>query len=605
MFTNKTQKGWKELDSEIIKTGKCVYCGACGAFCDNIDYDKDKEIPIEDGSCKDSNTCRDGFGLCYNLCPKTEIKDFPLQLLDKWVFGKKHDKILGHYYKILSVRLTEKAKKEIPMEGGPLTGFLLAALKNNLIDSAIVTAKDELYRPVPFIAENAKEIIKSIGYKPSQGPILSLIGKAINKEYSDIAVVGTPCQIQALRKLQNHPGFDFEAYDLISLAIGTFCTGTYYNQLLHQIYEKYSIKEEDISSIETDKSNFKLIIKTNSGNTEIPMNVFYDNAIRKACLSCSDYTASFADISVGDFGSGKGWNTVIIRTEKGKELFDLAVEQKYIETKLLEKNNEDLILDITRAKTDIVKIESIIEHSPEIKSFIIRNQRIAKAYRPGMFVILWLPDIDFLPMSVSKIEGNLLEITVQKVGEGTFKLFELLEGDMIGIRGPYGNSFNYEDATNILVVGGGMGIAALTSLIEPLKVNKKNVFVAIGAKDDASLIFADRLIDLIPNTLCTTDDGSFGKKCYVTEPIKDIIAKEKIDLILTCGPEVMMKKVFDIAEASNVQIQASLERKMKCGMGLCGSCCIGEDNDVSVCKEGPIFDSSQLKSFPQFGTYTK
>ena len=127
--------------------------------------------------------------------------------------------------KILSVRLTEKAKEEIPIEGGPLTGLLLVALKNNLIDSAIITAKDELYRPVPFIAENAKEIIKCIGYKPSQGPLLSLIGKAINKEYSDIAVVGTPCQIQALRKLQNHPGFDFEAYDLISLAIGTFCMG--------------------------------------------------------------------------------------------------------------------------------------------------------------------------------------------------------------------------------------------------------------------------------------------------------------------------------------------------------------------------------------------
>ncbi|TFG21543.1 MAG: dihydroorotate dehydrogenase electron transfer subunit, partial [Promethearchaeota archaeon] len=360
-----------------------------------------------------------------------------------------------------------------------------------------------------------------------------------------------------------------------------------------------------IQNINADHDNFKLEIKTNSSTVKIPLNYLYDKAIRKACFSCSDYTSSFADISVGGFGSEEGWKTFIIRTERGKEVFDSAVSQGIFETKPLDSDNEDLILEITRAKTDITEIRSIIQHSPTIKSFYFRNQRIAKAYRPGMFVILWLPDNDFMPMSISKIEGDQFEVTVELVGEGTTELFKLNEGDYIGVRGPFGSYWNYEDANNILVVGGGMGIAALTSLIKPLKDNKKNVFVAIGAKDDPSLIFADRLIELIPNTLCTTDDGSYGKKCYVTDPIREIIEKEKIDLILTCGPEVMMKKVFDIAESMNIPIQASLERKMKCGVGLCGSCCIGEDNNTSVCKEGPIFNSSQLKKFPQFGNYTK
>jgi dihydroorotate dehydrogenase electron transfer subunit len=67
----------------------------------------------------------------------------------------------------------------------------------------------------------------------------------------------------------------------------------------------------------------------------------------------------------------------------------------------------------------------------------------------------------------------------------------------------------------------------------------------------------------------------------------------------------MMKKVMDIADSNNVLMQASLERKMKCGVGLCGSCCIGENNNITICKEGPIFDSKQLKLFPQFGTYSK
>ena len=605
MFIQKIQKGWKELNEEIIQTGKCVYCGACGAFCSNIKFDLEKEIPIEDGSCEESNTCRDGYGLCYNLCPKTETEMIPLSLLDKWVFGIKSEKILGHYIDILSVRLTEKGKEEIGMIVGPTTALLSVAMQKGLIDAAIISEKDELFHPHPIIAKNKEELIKGAGHKPQQNPTISLVGDAINKEFVDIAVVGTPCQIQALRKLQTHPIFDFEAYDLVSLAIGTFCTGTFHNQALSEIYEEYNIKEEEIQNINADHDNFKLEVKTALNTAKIPLNYLYDKAIRKACFSCSDYTSSFADISVGDFGSEEGWKTFIIRTERGKEVFDSAVAQCMFETKALDSDNEDLILEITRAKTDIIKIDSIFQHAPKIKSFYFRNQRIAKMYKPGMFVILWLPDNDFMPMSISKIVGDQIEITVELVGEGTSELFKLNEGDYIGVRGPFGNYWNYEDATNILVVGGGMGIAALTTLIKPLKENKKNVFVAIGAKDDTSLIFADRLINLIPNTLCTTDDGSYGKKCYVTDPIKEIIEKEKIDLILTCGPEVMMKKIFDIAESMNISIQASLERKMKCGVGLCGSCCIGEDNNTSVCKEGPIFKSSQLKKFPQFGNYIK
>ncbi|MBD3255043.1 MAG: dihydroorotate dehydrogenase electron transfer subunit [Candidatus Lokiarchaeota archaeon] len=605
MYFEKIKKGWKELSSEIIQTGKCVYCGGCGAFCANIKFDAEKEIPIEDGSCEEMNTCRDGYGLCYNLCVKTGIDQIPTSLLDKWVFGKKQDDILGHYIEIVSVRLTDKAKEKLPIEAGPLTALLYIAMEEGLIDSAIITDNDENFRPYPIIAETKEDLFKGIGYKPSQSPTLSLIGDTINKGNVDIAVVGPGCQIQGLRKIQNHPRFDYEAYDLVSLAIGTFCFGTFHNQRLNEVFKDDGIDLSQISKIETDKDNFKMIVYANGAKKEIPLNKIYDKSIRNACFSCSDYTASFSDISVGNIGSDDEWKTLIIRTERGKQLYDLVLESGFLEDKSLDKDNEETILDITRRKTDISPIEKVVTHSPKIKSFWIRNSRIARAYRPGMFVVLWLPDIDFLPMSISAVEGNLLEITVQKIGEGTEKLFELNEGDTIGIRGPYGNSWNYEDASNILVVGGGMGIAAVTSLIEPLKKNKKNIFIAIGAKDEPSLIFADRLIDWIPSTLCTTDDGSVGKKCFVTDTIEEIIDRENIDLIMTCGPEVMMKRVFEIAKDKKIEIQASLERKMKCGVGLCGSCCVGENNDISVCKDGPIFTSEQLKIFPQFGTYSK
>ncbi|MFW9950108.1 MAG: Coenzyme F420 hydrogenase/dehydrogenase, beta subunit C-terminal domain, partial [Candidatus Thorarchaeota archaeon] len=356
MFINKVKKGWKELASEVINTDRCVYCGACGAFCANIKFDVDKEIPFEDSSCEEANTCRDGFGLCYNLCPKTEMESFPIRLLDQWVFEKTQDKILGHYIDILSIKLTDEAKKIITNQAGPLTALLHTAMKLRIIDSAIITDKDDNFRPIPFIAETPKDLLNGVGYKPSQGPTLSLIGEAVNRNHNDIAIVGTPCQIQALRKLQNHPSFDFEAYDLVSLAIGTFCTGTYHNQILNEIYKEHGIYIEDIVKVNTDKENFNLQVKTNKNTTKIPLNYLYDKAIRKACFSCSDYTASFADISIGEFGSAKGWNTAIIRSEKGKKVFDYALKEGVLEVRPLEKDKEDLILELTRNKTHIVKI---------------------------------------------------------------------------------------------------------------------------------------------------------------------------------------------------------------------------------------------------------
>lgn len=606
MFLDRIKKGWKELESEVIETEKCVYCGACGAFCANVKFDKETEKPYDDGSCEEMNTCRDGYGVCYNICPKTGIEHFPIDLLDKWVFGKEHDKILGHYIKIVTVKLTEKAKQTIgDNDAGPLTGLLAASMKAEKIDCAILNKNDEKYRPVPYLATETNDLKKSTGYKPSQAPTLSLVGDAINEGYTDIAVVGTPCQMQALRKLQNHPRFDFEAFDLVSLAIGTFCFGAFHNQELNEILTEYQLNPEHITKVKKDEDNFKFIFYNNSEKTTIPLNKLYDKSIRNACFACSDYTASFADISIGNVGSDQEWDTLIIRTERGMEVYEKAVENGFLETKELDKNKKEVVLDITRNKVDIVEIEKIIEHSDEIKSFWIRNPRIAKAYRPGNFVVLWIPDVDFLPMSISQVDGNLLEITVQKIGEGTEALFNLEEGDKIGIRGPFGNEWNYEDASNILVVGGGMGIAAITSVIEPLKKNKKNVYVAIGAKNQASLIFEKRLKDLIPSTLCTTDDGSVGRKCYITDPIEEIIDQKNIDLILSCGPEVMMKRVLEIAKEKYIELQASLERKMKCGVGLCGSCCIGEENDVAVCKDGPIFSKAQLSQFPQFGSYEK
>ncbi|MFO7959158.1 MAG: Coenzyme F420 hydrogenase/dehydrogenase, beta subunit C-terminal domain, partial [Candidatus Brocadiia bacterium] len=152
-------------------------------------------------------------------------------------------------------------------------------MKKGLIDAAIVNGKDDRFRPVPYIAASPEELGDSIGYKPSQAPTLSLIGEAINREFTDIAVVGTPCQMQGLRKLQNHPRFDFEAYDLVTLAIGTFCFGTFHNQRLAECLNEQGVKMADIQEVSMDRDFFKMIVTTSSGTKKIPLNHLYDQAI--------------------------------------------------------------------------------------------------------------------------------------------------------------------------------------------------------------------------------------------------------------------------------------------------------------------------------------
>lgn len=603
----KIHKGWKELQEEVIDAGKCLLCGACAAFCDNISFDLEREVPVEDGLCTDTATCRDGYGTCYNLCPQTGQDLIPVHLLDLWVFGEPREgRVLGHTRQLVSAKAGKAVAIPQASAGGAVTALLLAAKEMGLIDCALTTGVTETGQPEGRICTTPDEIVASSGTKPHQCPNVALVGEAVSRDFYDIGFVGTPCQVQALRKMQNHPRFDFETYDLVSLAIGTFCFGTYRRDKFQEVLGKHGITLDAVTGPPTF-DDFKVHVPTKSGPVSIPESELFATAVRANCKSCSDYTAEFADIAAGMIGSAEGWTTLIVRTPVGERLLAWAVAHDYLETRALPVDERDILLTLGRAKTDMVPIESIVTHASDFKSFVFRDERIAKAYKPGQFVVLWVPGEDYLPMSISRVAGETIEVTVQAVGPGTRALFALKEGDGVGIRGPFGHGWQTVDAQNILVVGGGIGIAALTTVVEDLLATGKNVYVALGARDADSLLFQSRLTELVPPACCTftTDDGSVGQKCFVTDAIEDVIVDHDVDLVLTCGPELMMKRVFDLAEARGVAIQASLERFMKCGVGLCGSCCVGEDHDVPVCKDGPVFHAAQLRRFPAFGTYSK
>jgi len=244
-------------------------------------------------------------------------------------------------------------------------------------------------------------------------------------------------------------------------------------------------------------------------------------------------------------------------------------------------------------KHRIIRILNVKTESASVKTFIFKDKECAKA-KPGQFLMLWIPGVDEIPLSILDAnEDGTVSVAVRSVGEATQALHNKKAEQIIGIRGPFGNSFQLKEG-KILMVGGGTGIAPLLFLAKKLASEAARLVFVVGAKTMEELLFIDELEELCGkgNIVATTEDGSYGIKCLATAPIESLLAKEKFGMIYTCGPEQMMQKVFDLAETYEIALEASLERLMRCAMGLCGSCVIGK---YRVCRDGPVFTAKQLR----------
>ncbi|MFW9931184.1 MAG: dihydroorotate dehydrogenase electron transfer subunit [Candidatus Thorarchaeota archaeon] len=219
----------------------------------------------------------------------------------------------------------------------------------------------------------------------------------------------------------------------------------------------------------------------------------------------------------------------------------------------------------------------------------------------GEFLMIWIPTVDEIPMSVSSWNPPIAGITVKAIGDATSKLTRLEKDDWIGIRGPFGNHFK-QDARNALVVGGGIGIAPLRPLVLGLLDDNRDVHLVVGARTAAELILYDfeDLRDEKFHLLISTDDGTAGRKGFATDIARELIEQYSFDKVYTCGPEVMMAKLHQIAKKQNIRFEASLERYMKCGCGICGTCGMDPCGEL-VCIDGPIFSGEQLDKMSDFG----
>ena len=227
---------------------------------------------------------------------------------------------------------------------------------------------------------------------------------------------------------------------------------------------------------------------------------------------------------------------------------------------------------------------------------------------PGQFVMLWLPGVDEVPMSVAMDDGKRLTITFFAVGDLTKELAAKKEGDLVGLRGPFGTRYHWEPAQHLILVAGGYGAAPMYFVANEATKDSCTIDFIVGARSAEHLLYLDAIGTLPRVTLhIATDDGSKGHKGYNTE-LLDQLFTERVneltgnELTFSCGPEMMMKRVAEICAERSLPCFLSMERYMKCGFGLCGNCVVDPSGE-RMCVHGPVVPGTRCLEYEDFGAY--
>ncbi|HYK93380.1 MAG TPA: dihydroorotate dehydrogenase electron transfer subunit [Thermoplasmata archaeon] len=244
------------------------------------------------------------------------------------------------------------------------------------------------------------------------------------------------------------------------------------------------------------------------------------------------------------------------------------------------------------------RVEEKVQETP---STVTLRFRYPSAAVPGQFVMIWLPGDDELPMSLSYLDGELKGVTIKAMGDTSRRVQAIQAGSLVGIRGPYGGGFDLTPQ-RILIVGGGSGAAVLAPAAEAARRSGAGVTVALGATTRSELLFEERFRAMGAHVHVATDDGSLGTRGYVTDLARTLLGSHEFDVVWTCGPEVMMRKVVDAAAARRTPVVMALERHMKCALGLCDACAIGP---YHVCLDGPVFPAEKIVGLPEFDRFQR
>jgi len=321
-------KGCRELQSEVLARDLCTLCGACVGMCPYLVAYRGRIVALDE--------CDLRQGRCYVFCPRTSLD---LDLLSQTVFGVPYaaDE-LGTVQEITMARAGDEGIRSKAQFGGTVTALASFALDQGLIDSAVLTASDENILPSGTLACNTAQVRDCARSNFVAAPTLAAFNRESESDVQSIGVVAIPCQALALAKMRASSLENHNNIDKLKLVIGLFCTWALrYEELARFLADKVPLRQIVKFDIPPPPANLFQVF-TNSGRIDIPLDEVRP-FVRPTCDVCIDMTAEFADISVGSAEGVEGWNTLIIRSDTGRELVEAAQAKGVIETSPLPEEN--------------------------------------------------------------------------------------------------------------------------------------------------------------------------------------------------------------------------------------------------------------------------
>ncbi len=328
------EEGYTGLEHEIIFKDICSGCGTCAAVCPEGVVEVG-EFPKLVGKC---TNC----GYCLLQCPRSYFSRGEAEQL---LFGSVSTDDLGHVRTKIGVAVKDGTIKDAAQDGGFVTALLKYALEQGIIDGAVVSGVDEKnpWTPIPRLVTTPDDLMAAAGTRYSNSANIAVLKEAKEKGIENLAVVGLPCQIEAVRKIQNYPIEDVDLKDRIKFTIAIFCTSnfTYDGLMIELVQNKYGVPLNEVTKMDIKGKN--VLVFTKDKKVEIPLEEAYKQR-REGCEICPDFTGRLSDFSAGAVGSGKGYSTVFTRTKLADELLKNAIDDGTFETAELKEEKPGLAI---------------------------------------------------------------------------------------------------------------------------------------------------------------------------------------------------------------------------------------------------------------------
>jgi coenzyme F420 hydrogenase subunit beta len=363
-----------DLEKEVQRYNFCGKCGGCVSFCSASNLGALKVGPDGTPVFADEEKCLK-CGICYMICPNTRDLDEELKKKAKW------EPPIGPIKDLISAQTTNPTVGERCTDGGVVTSLLLYLMDKHMIDGALVSKSDGPFHRGPMLAVSGEEIVSASGSHYDESFSIIELGsqystyspaiqelKSLRKGLIDrVAMVGTPCQIHTVRKMQV---LGIIPSDVIKYCFGLFCMENFsFNDIqLRHLEKQYGFDLAHVSKVNVKEDFF---IYLNNGRViHIPFEEI-DSIARPACLVCPDFSAEFSDASFGGLGSPEGYTTVLLRSERGKKAYRGALTAGYIKERRYSSSE--------KARADVIKLQKkVFEFSQRKKERALKN-RGAKA----------------------------------------------------------------------------------------------------------------------------------------------------------------------------------------------------------------------------------